>query len=147
MPIIRSDFKPNVFLDPISKEFEFIYLPKITIFIKINGILYSFKIDAYVDSGATRNLFPADILKSLNIKLENNRKKIHYGIGEKEVVSYTHDVEILVDKYRINTEIDFSKDHKPHLLGIDKFFNFFDQVTFNMADRKLELAYHIGDIN
>lgn len=147
MPIIRSDFKPNVFLDPISKEFEFIYLPKITIFIKINGILYPFKIDAYVDSGATRNLFPADILKSLNIKLENNRKKIHYGIGEKEVVSYTHDVEILVDKYRISTEIDFSKDHKPHLLGIDKFFNFFDQVTFNMADRKLELAYHLGNIN
>jgi len=147
MPLIKSDFKPNISVDPVSKEIELVYLPKITIFIKMNGILYPFRIDAYVDSGATRNLFPADSLKYFNIKLENNRKKIHYGIGEIEVISYVHDVEILVNKYKIKTEIDFSNEHKPHLLGIDKFFNFFDLVTFNMADKKLELAYNIGNIN
>lgn len=142
MPVIKRDFVPGVFEDPISKEIEFTFQPKITIFLKINDILYPFKINAYVDSGAVRNLFPADPLKYFNIKLDNGRKRIHYGIGEKEVVSYTHDVQILIDKFRINTDIDFSSQHKPHLLGTDKFFKFFDRVSFNMIEKSLELTYH-----
>ncbi|MBI2594388.1 hypothetical protein HYW39_01695 [Candidatus Curtissbacteria bacterium] len=141
MPIIKRDFVPNVFQDPISKEIESTFQPKVTIFLKINDILYPFKIDAYVDSGAVRNLFPADPLKYFKIKLDNGRKRIHYGIGDKEVISFTHDVQILIGEFRINTEIDFSDEHKPHLLGTDKFFKFFDRVTFNMKNKSLELAY------
>ncbi len=141
MPIIKADFFPQVFVNPVTKEIELVYQPKITIFIKMQGKLYPFKIDAFVDSGAVRNLFPADPLKYFDIKLKNGRKRMHYGIGEKEVTSYTHEVQILIDKFRINTEIDFSDEHKPPLLGVDKFFNFFNQVNFNMADKKLELSY------
>lgn len=133
MPVIKRDFVPGVFQDPVTNEIELVFQPKVTIFIKI---------DAYVDSGAVRNLFPADPLKYFNIKLDNGRKRIHYGIGEKEVVSYTHDVQILIDKFRINTEIDFSIQHKPHLLGTDRFFKFFDRVSFNMTEKSLELTYH-----
>lgn len=141
MSIIKRDFVPGVFQDPVSKKIEFTFQPKITIFLKINDILYPFRIDAYVDSGAVRNLFPADPLKYFNIKLDNGRERIHYGIGDKEVISFTHDVQILVGEFRINTEIDFSNKHKPHLLGTDKFFKFFDRVTFNMKNKSLELAY------
>ncbi len=142
MSVIKRNFVPGVFQKPVSKEIELVFQPKVIIFIKINDILYPFKIDAYVDSGAVRNLFPADSLKYFDIKLNNGRRRIHFGIGDKEVVSYTHDVQILIDNYRINTEIDFSTDHKPHLLGTDKFFKFFDRVSFNMAERVLELTYH-----
>lgn len=142
MPVIKREFIPNAYQDPLTGEIEFIFQPKITIFIKINGLLYPFKIDAYVDSGAVRNLFPADPLKYFNIKLDNGRKREHYGIGGKSVLSFTHDVQILVDKFTINTEIDFSSEHKPPLLGTDKFFNYFNNINFNISDKLLELSYH-----
>lgn len=141
MAVIKLAFTPQLYTNPFTKEIDLIYVPKVTIFIKVNSILYPFKIDAHVDSGATRNLFPADPLKSLGIKLENKRKRTHYGIGGKEVISYTHDVEVLIDRYKFITEIDFSAEHRPPLLGVEGFFAFFDSVHFNMFDKELELKY------
>lgn len=141
MPIIKAPFKPQVGYNPFTKAVEIVLQPKIPIFMKINGMLYPFKIEPHVDSGATRNLFPADPLDSLGIKLENKRKRIHFGIGGHEVISYTHDVEILIDNYKFMTEIDFSRKHKPPLLGVESFFAFFDYVNFNMFERQLELKY------
>lgn len=141
MPIIKEEFKPQFYIDPVTKKPDLTYVPKVTIFIKVQGQLYPFKIDAFVDSGATRNLFPAELLKLLNIKLENGRRKKHIGIGDIELTSYTHEAEILISGYSFKTEIDFSKDHKPPLLGIEKFFDYFDQVNFNMERSQLELSY------
>jgi hypothetical protein len=141
MPLITEPFKPLWYVDKVTKQFELSYLPKITIFVKVSGQLYPFKIEAFVDSGAVRNLFPADILDPLNIQLESGKKKFHYGIGEIEVLSYIHKAEILVGGRTIQTEIDFSRDHKPPLLGIKQFFDFFDSVNFNMERSQLELHY------
>lgn len=104
--------------------------------------MYPFSISAHLDSGATRNLFPSDLLESLNIELENNRKQIHYGIGGKELISYSHKVEILVGNFRLSTEIDFSNEHKPALLGVEGFFNFFDFIRFNSIEKRTELTYN-----
>lgn len=142
MPVITEEFKPFIFSDPITNKVDFIYQPKITIFIKIQNNLYPYPLEAYVDSGATRNLFPSDPLEYFNIKLNNGKKKIHYGIGGAEVISYSHEVEILFNKIKINTEIDFSKKHKAPLLGVEKFFSHFQSVHFNMRLKQLELNYN-----
>ena len=142
MPIIKFPFQPQLEYDPFAKKIVgVIYQPKVPIFLKMNGTLYPFKLEPHVDSGATRNLFPADPLISLGITLENKRKRVHYGIGGKEVISYTHDAEILIDKYSFITEIDFSRNHKPPLLGVEGFFQFFEHVHFNMIEEQLELKY------
>lgn len=142
MPIVKFPFQPQVEYDPfIKKIVGIVYQPKVPIFLKINGVLYPFRLEPHVDSGATRNLFPSDPLDSLSIKLENGHKRLHLGIGGHEVISYTHEVEILIDNYSFVTEIDFSRKHKPPLLGIESFFSFFDYVHFNMLDKQLELKY------
>jgi aspartyl protease len=143
MPVIVEPFKPIFHVDKVTKRFDLTYLPKVTIMVKVEGQLYPFPIEAFVDSGATRNLFPADTLKALNIPLDNGKKKIHYGIGGIEVTSYIHQAEIIIgaDRYAIKTDIDFSSNHKPPLLGMAKFFDFFDSVNFNMERSQLELRY------
>src|SRR5918999_944038 len=141
MPVIVEPFKPGFFVDPLTKQVDLIRQPKLSIFIKVNGELYPYKIEAFVDSGATRNLFPADILTDLHIPVASGEKKIHHGIGGIDVTSYTHGAEILIGGFRIKTDIDFGLDHKPPLLGMEKFFDFFDSVTFNMERSQLELRY------
>lgn len=142
MPVIKSDFTLAIDYNEKLQEIDgFIYQPKIKVSLVINGKLYPFKLEPYVDSGATRNLFPADILDTLGITLENQHEKEHVGIGGKVVKSYTHEVDMLVQDYQIKTEIDFSRDHKPPLLGMEKFFSFFEEVSFNMTEKRLELTY------
>jgi hypothetical protein len=144
MPLIKYPFQPQLEYDPFTRKATGIILqPKIPIFIKVNGILHIFKIEPHVDSGATRNLFPVDPLDALGITLENNRKRRHIGIGEHELVSYTHEVEIIVGEfYRFTTEIDFSREQRAPLLGVESFFRFFAAVNFNMERSQLELTYH-----
>lgn len=140
MSIIKVAFQPQIEVDPFSGDIKgIIYQPKIPIIISVYGKLYRYKIEPFVDSGATRNLFPAEILDSLKIKLENNKKRIHYGIGGKQVISYTHKVKIFLVKYHFSTEIDFSREHRAPLLGVESFFRHFEYVNFNMLDQQLEL--------
>jgi hypothetical protein len=141
MPVITEAFFPQYYVNPVTGRFELTYQPRISIFLKIKGLLYPFKIQPFVDSGATRNLFPADPFEILHIPLDNGQKRIHYGIGDAEVLSYTHDVDILIGDLCIRTEIDFSAKHKAPLLGIEKFFEFFDHVNFNMERGQIELRY------
>ncbi len=143
MAIVKYPFRPQIGQNPYTKEIELILQPKIPIFLKINSFLYPFKIEPHVDSGATRNLFPADPLAYLGIALENKRKRKHFGIGGHEVISYTHEVEILIDNYSFITEIDFSRDHKPPLLGVEGFFRFFDSVKFDMTNNQMEFTYRL----
>jgi hypothetical protein len=141
MPVITERFQTLPIYDKVTKSFAWIHQPKVTIRVKVDGQLYPYTIEAFVDSGATRNLFPADILTYFHIPVDNGEKKIHYGIGGINVVSYTHNADILIGGLTIPTEIDFSLNHKPALLGIDKFFEFFDSVNFNMERSQLELRY------
>jgi hypothetical protein len=144
MSVFKYPFQPQLEYDPFTQKATGIILqPKIPIFIKVKGILHIFKIEPHVDSGATRNLFPADPLDSLGITLENNRKREHIGIGEHKLVSYTHEVEILLANYSFITEIDFSREQRAPLLGVESFFRFFDHITFNMEQSQLELSYSI----
>jgi hypothetical protein len=141
MPVITEPFQTLPIYDKGTNSFAWIHQPKVTIMVKAQRQLYPYTIEAFVDSGATRNLFPADILTYLAIPVNNGMKKIHYGIGGINVVSYTHKVDILIGSHTIRTEIDFSLDHKPALLGLDSFFAFFDSVNFNMERSQLELRY------
>ena len=141
MPVFTEPFQLLPIYDEGTKTFGWIHQPKVTIMVKAHGQLYPYIIEAFADSGATRNLFPADILTYLHIPVDNGRKKMHHGIGGVNVMSYTHTADILIGGITIPTEIDFGLNHKPALLGIDKFFEFFDSVNFNMERSQLELRY------
>lgn len=142
MSVLKYPFKPQIEYNPrTNKTIGVVYQPKIPIFIKLNNVLYIFKLEPHVDSGAVRNLFPADPLKSMGIKLENGWVREHLGIGGRIVKSYTHEAVILIGNYSFITEIDFSNEHKPPLLGVEGFFKFFDYVNFNMKDLQIELKY------
>lgn len=142
MPVIKAEFQLFPEINPETKKLEeVIYIPKVDISITVQGKLYPFKISAYVDSGATRNLFPSRFLEKLSIPLDNGRKRKHVGIGGINVDSYIHEADIIIGNYTFTTEIDFSAEHKPPLLGMEKFFNYFEQVNFNMGMKQLELTY------
>jgi hypothetical protein len=76
MPVITERFQTLPIYDKGTNSFALIHQPKVTIFIKVHGQLYPYTIEAFVDSGATRNLFPADVLTSLQIPVDNGQKKI-----------------------------------------------------------------------
>jgi hypothetical protein len=75
MPVITERFQTLPIYDKGTKSFAWIHQPKVTIFLKLHGQLYPYTIEAFVDSGATRNLFPADVLTYLQIPVDNGQKK------------------------------------------------------------------------
>jgi hypothetical protein len=91
MPVITEPFQTLPVYDKATNRYAWIHQPKVTILVKVHGQLYPYTIEAFVDSSATRNLFPADVLTYLHIPVDNGQKKIHYGIGGITVVSYTHE--------------------------------------------------------
>jgi hypothetical protein len=75
MPVITEPFQTLPIYDKGADTFAWIHQPKVTILVKVHGQLYPFTIEAFVDSGATRNLFPADVLSYFNIPVANGQKK------------------------------------------------------------------------
>jgi hypothetical protein len=75
MSVITEPFQLLPIYDDRTKTFGWIHQPKVTIMVKARGQLYPYIIEAFVDSGATRNLFPADILTYLHIPVDNGMKK------------------------------------------------------------------------
>ena len=78
---------------------SWIHQPKATILVKVHRQLYPYTIEAFVDSGATRNLFPADVLTYLHIPVDNGQKKIHYGIGGVNVMKPSQNSLFKADTY------------------------------------------------
>jgi hypothetical protein len=75
MPVITERFQTFPYYDKVTNRVAWIHQPKVTILVKVAGQLYPYTIDAFVDSAATRNLFPADILTYFHIPLDNGKKK------------------------------------------------------------------------
>jgi hypothetical protein len=75
MPVITERFQTLPIYDKGTNSFAWIHQPKVTILVKALGLLYPYTVEAFVDSGATRNLFPADVLSYLHIPVDNGQKK------------------------------------------------------------------------
>lgn len=103
------------------------------------GHKLSFPFSSLVDSGATRNLFPARFGEQIGINIKKGKLVKLLGIGDKEVFAYSHKIKIYLGLKFFETEADFSFEQNLPLLGRDGFFNLFQKVIFDESFHQLQL--------
>lgn len=97
-------------------------------------------IQAIVDSGADRNVFPAVIAENVGLKVKKGKKRPTIGVGGKRFDCYSHEFYIHINGVKIKAEIDFHYEpQQTPILGRKGFFNHFKTVTFNEKDRTVTL--------
>jgi hypothetical protein len=138
MPIVCPYiFQPKV--HPKSgKRTKGIFVPIVPVRISYGHQLFSNPINALLDSGSERNLFPAFFAERLNIKVKKGQIQPTRGIGTIVVTAYTHNIKIYIQTMSFETHIDFSYEIDYPLLGRDGFFNKFKKITFNGKCIELE---------
>jgi hypothetical protein len=99
----------------------------------------SWDFQALVDSGSDRNLFPAEIGETIGMDIKSGNRRPIRGIGDHDIMAYTHKVKILAAGKTFEAEIDFSYEQKSPLLGRSGFFNFFKEICFN--EKVLEITF------
>jgi len=133
-------YYPYPQIDPKTGKTSDIFRPTIPIKIsfknKITGSL-----QALVDSGSDRNLFPAEIGEILGIPIKKSVPRSVFGIGKAKIVVYTHKVALHFEKCLFEVEIDFSYAQKIPLLGRIGFFDQFKRILFK--ERKKEICFKI----
>lgn len=92
-----------------------------------------------VDSGAERNLFPADLGEILSMKVRKGKSIDILGIGGVQIKGYTHKIRLYVGTVSFSTEADFSYQQQVPLLGRTGFFNLFKRVVFDENKKILDL--------
>lgn len=95
-------------------------------------------IDALVDSGSDRNLFPKQLGNILGINFKKKKPTKIFGIGGVEILAYSSDINIWINGIKYITETDFSDQQQTPLLGRLGFFNLFKEVIF---DEKIGSLY------
>lgn len=95
-------------------------------------------IDAMVDSGSDRNLFPKQWGDIIGINFKKIKSVKIGGIGGVEITAYSSKVNIWVNGKKYLTDADFSPQQQTPLLGRVGFFNLFKQVAF---DEKIGCVY------
>lgn len=114
------------------------YFPFIPIQLHFKEAVRSFY--ALVDSGAERNLFPAELGELIGIKIKMGKLASIFGIGQHEIEGYTHVVNLSLGRItNFNTEVDFSFEQNVPLLGRNGFFDFFRSVSFRERRKIIEL--------
>ncbi len=141
MPVLKFDFAPQYWFNPVSKKTKSIYRPLIPIRVIYNHRISQNFYDCLIDSGSDRNLFPADIALGLSINIKKGKQRKINGIGDVEIIAYTHAVKLCVKTYTFETMVDFSFGQKVPLLGRNGFFDKFKNVIFKVNDRISLLEY------
>lgn len=95
-------------------------------------------VDALVDSGSDKNLFPKQCGDFLGINFKKKKVIQIFGIGGVEINAYTSDINIWINGTKYTTEADFSDQQQTPLLGRLGFFNLFKEVIF---DEKIGSLY------
>lgn len=119
-----------------------IYRPIIPIQLRVKERITT-PIDALIDSGSDRNLFPAAYGVFIGIDLRKGITNQVRGIGDFKLKTYTHKLELILadfEKYHFTTEIDFSYEQKIPILGRNGFFNLFQAIKFKEKEKLIELT-------
>jgi hypothetical protein len=120
------------------------FRPVISIAISYGNTIFS-GIEAMVDSGADKNLFPAWIGTRLGMNFNSSEySKIIYGIGGAQIKAFTQKVRLHIYKFSFDTEIDFSFEQQIPLLGRDGFFSLFKSIKFKEGERFLDIELKDG---
>ncbi len=115
------------------------FRPVVNIALSCKNTIFS-GIDAMVDSGADKNLFPAWIGQWLGIDFKKlTYTTIVYGIGGVEIKAYSQKVKLHLNKLSFETNIDFSYEQHLPLLGRDGFFSLFKSIKFKEEERFLDI--------
>ncbi len=134
-------YVPDIYLDKTTGKTTEILRPKIPIRLSINRKVSKVLIDCLFDTGSDRNLFPADWGRSLNLKIENNKKVKIGGIGDNEIIAYTHPVVLYVGTHKIVTEADFSDEQNMPLLGRIGFMDKVEEIIVNEKKRSIRITF------
>lgn len=117
-------------LDHQGKLIGHIMRPYIPVRLSIHHNNPTFPINALLDSGSDRNLFPKKLGDILGINFKKIKPVKIFGIGNHEIAAYTSKVNIWIDKRKYETEADFSSVQQTPLLGRQGFFNLFKAIIF-----------------
>jgi hypothetical protein len=102
------------------------------------------KIEAFIDSGASRTIFHASIGRALGFQIEKGELEEPLGITGKPSKTYIHDIALYVPGGVIQIRGAFSEDLPvAGILGMEGFFEHF-KLTFDSAARQivLERIFH-----
>jgi hypothetical protein len=134
----KVTYHPYIGIDPRTGKQTEIFRPTIPVVIVYKNKA-TFDFQALIDSGSDRNLFPAGFGEAIGIDIKNGNKHPIRGIGDYDIMAYTHKVKILAAGKTFEAEIDFSYEQKSPLLGRLGFFNFFKEICFN--EKALEITF------
>jgi len=141
MSLVKFDYTPEVFFNEKTRKVEYIYRPLIPIRLAYKHSLGKFPINCLLDSGADKNLFPAQWGQAVGINIKSGKEITHYGIGDKDIKCFRHKVMLLVGAYKFETEADFSFEQSFPLVGRDGFFKHFKKITFQEKERFVQLKH------
>ncbi len=88
-------------------------------------------VDALVDSGSDRNLFPKHWGDLIGINFRKIKPTQITGIGNVVINAYPSKINIWVNGKKYETDADFSLQQQTPLLGRLGFFNLFKEVIFD----------------
>ena len=131
MARIKFPYLPRPVINQKTGKREEVFTPFVPVMVSINHANPTHPIDALVDSGSDRNLFPLQLGNLLGINFKKIKPKIIYGIGSLKVKVYTSKVNIWLDNTKYSSEADFSLEQQVLLLGRYGFFNLFKSLAFN----------------
>ena len=131
MARLKFPYLPRIVINPRTNKQEEVFTPFVPIMVSTDHGNPTQLIDALVDSGSDRNLFPLQLGKLLGINFKKIKPKIIYGIGNIKVEAFTSEVNIWLDNKKYPSEADFSFEQQVLLLGRYGFFNLFKSLAFN----------------
>lgn len=142
MPTLVGEYISSVVQDEEGKFLEMVYRPHIWFMFKINHN-FTRPVAGLIDSGADRNLFPAEVGEVLGLNVKKGKENISTGIGNHQIITYRHSgIELFFDYgFHFKTEVDFSYDMTTLLLGGIGFFDKFKKVILQKEAEIVKLEY------
>ncbi|OGD87068.1 hypothetical protein A2870_02845 [Candidatus Curtissbacteria bacterium RIFCSPHIGHO2_01_FULL_41_11] len=139
MASLGFSYLPRLVIDESTNNKLEVFTPYVPIMVSFNRGNPTRLIDALVDSGSDRNLFPLQLGQMLGMNFKKIKPKIIFGIGSIRLKAYTCKINIWVNNKEYGTEADFCLEQQTLLLGRQGFFNLFKQVKFDEKGRFLYL--------
>lgn len=142
MPVLNDEYLPFPVTDKDGRLLEMVYRTHIWFMFKI-GHRLTRPIAGLIDSGADRNLFPAQIGEHLGINVKRGKKHITTGIGSHQIITFRHSgIDLLFDSgHHFETEVDSSYEIETLLLGGIGFFDKFKKVILQKKEEVVKLEY------
>lgn len=115
--------------------------PYIPIRLSIHRANPTNSVNALVDSGSDRNLFPKSWGDILGINFRKIKPVKIFGIGGSGIIAYPSTINIWIDNKKYETEADFSPEQQTPLLGRQGFFNLFKEIIFEENKGYLHIEF------